>query len=180
MRVRRQTIARIVTGLLQESGVKQPPVPVEAIAEHLGLEVKRTPGPDDLSGFLLRDTATGHSVIGVNSSHHSNRQRFTVAHEIGHYVLHDGEPLHIDALANYRVERRSSVSSAGTQTKEVEANAFAAELLMPEAFLRRDIDRSNTAIDLSDDTSISELADRYAVSVSAMTYRLGNLGFIRV
>lgn len=68
---------------------------------------------------------------------------------------------------------RSPKSSTAKDVFEVEANVFAAELLMPEAFLIRDLE--NFYIDIEDGTSVQELAESYQVSNQAMTYRLQNL-----
>lgn len=179
MRIRRKTIQRIVTDLLQQNHVIRPPVPVDRIAKMLGLDVELTPGhDDDLSGFLLRNAATNKAVVGVNRSHHKNRQRFTVAHEIGHFLLHEGEPVHVDGRENFRVDRRSSQSSTGDRPDEIEANAFAAELLMPANLLRKDLDSGGELVDLSDDDAMKALANKYGVSVAAMSFRLANLGYI--
>ena len=72
--------------LVNKLGLKAPPVPVEKLAKALGARVEYTPFDDELSGMaFVRD---GKPVIGVNSNHHPNRQRFTIAHELAHVVLH--------------------------------------------------------------------------------------------
>jgi Zn-dependent peptidase ImmA (M78 family) len=180
MRVRRKTIQRLVQELLDANNVVRPAVPVDRIARALGIEIAHVPGQDELSGFLLRNTATKEAVIGVNEHHHTNRQRFTIAHELGHFLLHEGEPVHVDETESYRIEKRSSRSSAGDDPMEIEANAFAAELLMPARFLRTDLDERGSNVDLSDDAAVQAMASRYKVSVTAMTFRLANLGYLRL
>jgi len=72
---------------------------------------------------------------------------------------------------------RNSHSSDGTDIKEIEANRFAAELLMPEEKLRADI-KKKSGIDLfGDEDKLKELAERYQVSEQAMTIRLNTLYF---
>ena len=159
--------------MLQENELREAPVDVERIARNLGIFVTRTPSEDDISGFLLVH-ADGRAVIGVNTLHHPNRQRFTIAHEIGHFLLHDFNEVHVDRAV---VKLRNRVSSRGDDSEEIEANRFAAEILMPEAFLSNDLDES-TFIDLHDDRSMLRLARRYQVSVQAMTNRLVSLGFL--
>ena len=68
-------------------GIAEIPVPVEKIAKSLGARVRFSPFfYDELSGFVfIKD---GVPIIGVNSLHHLNRQRFTIAHEIAHLQLH--------------------------------------------------------------------------------------------
>ena len=68
-------------------------------------------------GFSVRDQAS--LVIGVNRKHSSTRQRFTAAHELGHALLHDGDPVHYDP--GFRVDLRSELSSQGTDVEEMEA-----------------------------------------------------------
>ncbi|PYU65849.1 MAG: hypothetical protein DMG49_23375 [Acidobacteria bacterium] len=82
------------TGILKKSRVTKPPVPVERIAEDHGLDVRLAPFDGDLSGALIRNE--DEAYIGVNSSHHPHRQRFTIAHELAHYFLHSGFRVHID------------------------------------------------------------------------------------
>jgi Zn-dependent peptidase ImmA (M78 family) len=111
----------------------------------------------------------GNSVIVVNASHHPNRQRFTLAHELAHHVLHRDyltENVHVDTTVLTRNER----SSTGADRKEVEANAFAAELLMPQPQLRR-----LGKVDVNDDVKLADLARTFKVSPTAMAIRLENL-----
>ena len=180
MAVRRRHIHRLVTILLAEMRVHEAPVPIEDIADHLGATVQYEPGDPDLSGFLLRDDDEHGLIVGVNASHHPNRQRFTIAHELGHLLLHAGERLHVDrAQRGFQVMRRDDLSSQGTDEAEREANLFAAELLMPQAFLEADIENEDD-LDLLDEDDLADIAKRYMVSAQALTFRLANLGYIRL
>ncbi len=158
---------------LQSNGIREAPVNVEAIAKSAGLDVRRTPAEDDISGFLLK-TPNGPDVIGVNTLHHPNRQRFTISHELGHYFLHNYEEVHVD---RFLVKLRNQRSSTGEDAQEVEANAFAAELLIPERFVVKDLMEMDFN-DLLDDRTMLQLAKKYQVSVQAMTNRLATLGLI--
>jgi Zn-dependent peptidase ImmA (M78 family) len=158
--------------ILKKMGIQKAPVNVEKVAGFLGIIVRKTPTKDEVSGFLFKQPG-GPSVIGVNSLHHPNRQRFTLSHEIGHFLLHDYDEVHVDKFV---MQFRNAASSKGEDEQEIEANRFAAELLMPEDFLIRDL----TAValkDLHDDEAVRELAKKYQVSVQAMTTRLTSLGF---
>lgn len=182
MAIRRKHILLLVDDLLSKSSIQTPPVPVEAIAKTLGAEVRYQPGDDDLSGFLLRDHKQQRAVIGVNSAHHENRQKFTIAHEIGHFLLHEWEGVHVDGSdRGFQVKHRDEKSSAGTDIEEQEANFFAAALLMPAKFLKHDLSKIKK-LDLLDDNNLAltELAKRYEVSIQALTFRLANLGYIRL
>lgn len=163
-------IRQRVEGLLSESGVRRPPVPVEEIAERLGLEIRYAPFDGDLSGALVR--SKDETYIGVNSSDHPNRQRFTIAHELGHFVLHRGITLHVDK--NFRVNLRDGDSSRGIDRDEMEANRFAAELLMPTRLIMRDLEQLRDV----NQAALDSMARRYKVSAHAMRIRLGNFGFM--
>ena len=178
MRIRRKLIVQRASELLELADCSKPPIDVEQIADFLGIRVLRSPDASGHSGFLLMGSSSKTPIIGVNSTQSPVRQRFTIAHEIGHFVLHRSLPLHVDEPASFRIERRSHVSTRGDDPKEIEANAFAAELLMPRQALSEDVEDSDALLDLTEDEDLSSLANRYQVSAAAMTFRLANLGYI--
>src|SRR6266478_4644622 len=78
MRINRKRFIRLeVDQLLQRNSIASAPIDVERVARNLKILIRRTPTDDDISGFLLRHPG-GQVVIGVNTLHHSNRQRFTI------------------------------------------------------------------------------------------------------
>ena len=177
MAVRRKYI-RIVAGrLLEAHRIESAPVEVGQIASALDIRVQFEPAEDELSGFLLRDLNRQRAIIGVNDRHPENRKRFTIAHELGHYLLHEQEKLHVDR--RFQIQRRDETSSKGESEDEKEANLFAAELLMPVQFIKRDL-AEGEALDLEDDTVICRLAEEYKVSMQAMTFRLAYLGYLQL
>ncbi len=159
-----------VRELLTQFNVRRPPVPVRRIAKRLGIMLIPLPANDDISGVLIREN--GSNTIAVNSSHHINRQRFTLAHELGHFFLHEDMEEHVDQ--NLRVAWRNSDSSKAVNWPEIEANRFAAELLMPREFLMRDLD----SLEKIEKRTVALLASSYGVSPEAMKIRLTNLGII--
>jgi Zn-dependent peptidase ImmA (M78 family) len=169
---RQNEIRQKATRLLNQCGIREAPVDVELIAQRLHILIRKSPTDDDISGFLLRQSYG--SVIGVNTLHHSNRQRFTIAHELGHFLLHEHDTVHVDRAL---FKHRNELSSAGTNRDEVEANRFAAELLIPQAFLEKDL-ALNPIHDMLDDRRMQQLAKRYQVSVQAMTNRVVSLGYL--
>lgn len=173
MTVRRKHIGRLAQTILAENKVEAAPVDVFAIAGKLNLDVKKQKADDELSGFLYRNPRENTNLIGVNRLHTGERQRFTVAHEIGHFLLHNEDVVHVDK--GQQIKRRDAKSKEGTDVEEMEANLFAAELLMPESFLIRDLAHMN--IDLHNDAAITKLARKYQVSTQALGYRLAYLGF---
>ena len=91
-----------------------------------------------MSGLLHRSEDGNRAVIGVNSRHPTVRQRFSIAHELGHLVLHK-PAFQIDQHAF--VSFRNSKSSSASDPHEIEANQFAAVLLIPEALLKVCLDQ---------------------------------------
>jgi Zn-dependent peptidase ImmA (M78 family) len=164
----------LALSLIREAKVSKAPVPVWEIARARGARIVPDSLDGDLSGFLYRDSS--QTVIGVNTQHAPVRQNFTVAHELAHLILHDQEQLHVDR-AFPTVRLRDDKSSQGIDDAEKEANLFAAELLMPEQFLKKDLAGRST-LDLYDENYIPQLAQTYGVSVQAFIFRLQYLGYI--
>lgn len=158
--------------VVERAGVTRPAIPVSKIARNAGIQVKPSMLGDDVSGLLVLDD--GKPRIGYNEHHANVRQRFTIAHELGHFLLHDkSRELFIDKRypATFR---RDEQSSEGKCRREREANAFAAALLMPCAMIEREIDARG--FDLADGSALSDLADLFEVSRQAMAFRLANSG----
>ena len=157
MAVRKKYISITVEKLLNQYNIEAPPVNIEELAGALGITIQYEPADDKLSGFLIRDLKNHRAVIGVNSSHPRNRKRFTIAHEIGHFLLHESEKVYMDGINNiFRVHHRNEDSSKGSNVDEKEANLFAAELLMPKKFLAKNLDDCNT-LNLLDEERLNKL-----------------------
>ena len=135
------------------------PVDVEDIIARLSINVEKR-WMSTGSGYAYWNEDGSRGIV-VNSNEPSCRQRFTLAHELGHHAL-----AHIQ---RGQTRDRDERSSYGMDFYEIEANNFAAELLIPEENLRKDIGRYYS--------DIQELAEHYDVSFDAMYYRLKNLGF---
>ncbi len=152
--------------LLKLAGITEPPVDVEAIAAFLGFTVLRYPFPDTTSGLTFIED--GIKTIGVNSKHAPTRQRFTIAHELGHYLsgheMYDGGGTHVDDRTSYLDPQ---------YRQEVEANEFAAELLMPSTWLKKDV----AEMGFSQIDAVA-LARRYGVSEQAMWIQLLDLRLV--
>lgn len=169
LRPRYNRINAEVERLLTKSKVRSAPVPVEAIAKGEGANVVFQNFNNEISGLLIR--RPGAIVIGVDKKQAAQRQRFTVGHELGHLLLHDGDEVHVDK--DFRVNFRSASSSTAEDVEEIEANTFAATLLMPMQFLLKDL--QGVVVDIEDQGQVAELATAYEVSLQAMTFRLTNL-----
>lgn len=157
--------------LLARLGIQSAPTPVEKIAKALGAHVRFSPFDEELSGMIyIKD---GVPIIGVNSLHHPNRQRYTIAHELGHLELHRQlitSEVHVDK--NFPVLMRDTKSATGTELLEIEANQFAAELLMPSALIKQAL--TGKTLDIDDEGPIEELAKKFRVSKQALEYRVRN------
>ena len=175
-RARYAKIERLVCALLA-SAPDGPPIGVEAMVRQRGITLRKG-DLGDISGMLVRDGTT--ATIGVNARQHRARQRFTVAHEFGHYLLHAGIAEHADQTYRIRprpdtddvsVHFRSRASSEATDVEEIEANFFAASLLMPGEML----DRRSAMLAIDDDREVRRLAADFDVSPHAMSLRLANV-----
>jgi len=164
--------------LIRKYGINEPPVPVEDIAGGEGAMIVRNNFDGSESGFALRDGK--RIIIGINTRTSRKRQRFSIAHEIGHVILHPLSPLIVDH--SVRMDWRDDVSSLGTNAQEIEANAFGAALLMPQDMV---IDHVQKYISRAPrpgagsswrDELVSGLAREFDVSTEAMGFRLINLG----
>lgn len=159
-------------GLLASLAIKSTPIPVEKIAKALGAQVRFAPLDAELSGMVY--IKEGIPIIGVNSLHHPNRQRFTIAHELGHLELHREmitTSIHVDKA--FPALMRDSKSATGTEQIEIDANKFAAELLMPSKLF--DEAMAGMQFDIDDDKPIEELAKKFRVSRQAIEFRIRSL-----
>jgi Zn-dependent peptidase ImmA (M78 family) len=165
-----------VKEILEKLGIRTAPVSVERVAKFLGAQVRFSPLDDELSGMIFVNQ--GAPIIGVNSRHSPNRQRFTIAHEIGHLELHRNlisATVHVDKQfpVQFAGLNRDATSATGTELVEIEANQFAAELLMPTAFLIQALE--NKPFDIDDEGPLDELAKKFRVSRQALEFRIRNL-----
>jgi Zn-dependent peptidase ImmA (M78 family) len=139
---------------------KSAPINVVNIAKAFGINVYYDDLPEGISGKIVRDPdhggSSGFSII-VNGAEAFTRKRFTIAHEIAHFLLHRdriGDGLTDDALY------RSGLSTSA----EVRANKLAADILMPYRLIE-DAVRSGI-------NNVDQLAEKFKVSQQAMKVRL--------
>lgn len=151
------------------------PVSVERLAAVLDIQIKRAPSVD-FSGLLIRKSDI--ALIGINEDEPLTRQRFTIAHELGHYFLDKRKDAFVDNKASI-TEYRDNKSHVNRPAKELRANMFAAALLMPRDHLMKDFEKivSKSGVFLEDHLGL--LADKYVVSKKAMQIRLKELSLIK-
>jgi len=138
-----------------------PPVDVRGLARALGVPVKAATLPPNISGEIRPDDDGGY-VIRVSRHDSHGRQRFTVAHELAHYILHRhliGNGITDDAL--YRSNQSDRV--------EAEANRLAADILMPAELVS---ERKRAMERIGTDRLTENLAETFEVSPVAMSIRL--------
>jgi Zn-dependent peptidase ImmA (M78 family) len=158
--------------VLTKARVESPPVDPEHLAKELGLEVVFDDFEPGVSGMLYRQD-DGLDLIAVNAKHARVRQRFTIAHELGHYLLHAGRPIIVDHLVRARLNFRDEESSLATNREEIEANGFGAAVLMPAAWVDEAVE---ALLHLPSTRLVRLLASQFDVSTQAMELRLVNLG----
>jgi len=135
------------------------PVKPEIIAERMGVDVLHAVDMGNVSGEYSRDETS--CKIRINANEPDVRQRFTLAHELGHHCLRHGSAFR-DTSESFRAYQYNH--------RETEANKFAAEILMPKSAVDQYV--------LDGMTDISDLSSVFEVSEAAMKYRLKNLGWI--
>jgi Zn-dependent peptidase ImmA (M78 family) len=161
---------------LRDTDAYRVPVAIDIVARRLNLTMEAAPLGENVSGMLV--VKGGRGAIGYNSAHARVRQRFTISHEIAHYLLHakknDKTQLFIDRHVTFR---RDETSATGVDRDEVEANQLGAALLMPRGLVQQEIQRHD--LNLDDEEAISLLAKQFHVSTAAMSNRLANLRLLR-
>lgn len=147
--------------VLRFLGVSVPPVQVERICDALGIQLHaHDQGDPDVIGSL-KYAESGQPVITVRAADPYRRQRFTVAHELGHLLLHPH-------LTEAQRGRSIFDEPQANRPQEREANRFAADLLMPPPLVEREVAKGGR--------SVRSLADAFMVSEQAMDFQLRTLG----
>jgi Zn-dependent peptidase ImmA (M78 family) len=149
-------------GAQPETGECALPVDPFHIAARLGLRVFFSRLNPDVSGMLAKRPHQDAEVY-INDADSGNRQRFSCAHEIGHYVKRGSSS---EAESWGYIDRRGPSAARGDNPEEIYANQFAAALLMPEPKVRQ----------LASQFGAAAMAVRFGVSLEAMKFRLENLG----
>lgn len=123
------------------------------------IRLEYIPMESSISGYLRQEN--GVWIIGVNSIHNPKRQRFTIAHELGHFYMHKDKNIDFEDTTFFRNTDNSSI--------EYSANEFAANLLMPEDSIRKAIQDGIK--------NIEDLSSLFNVSIAAIKYRVLSLGY---
>ena len=150
-----------------ERHLQEFPVKVGQIAGELGVKIRISSLHPEVSG-LIRDEGSDGYVIRVNRYEARERQRFTIAHELAHFMLHknliDRSPKGITDNILYR--------SGAPEAIEYEANRLAAEIVMPGYHVKKSLYEDFGGI--ATEEAIENLAEQFQVSKAAMEIRLIN------
>ncbi|TSC76473.1 MAG: hypothetical protein G01um101431_606 [Parcubacteria group bacterium Gr01-1014_31] len=151
---------KVARRLLANAGVTRPPIRIRDIVEYLkktsDLSICPWDFGKDTDGMQL--TQGENITIGYNQNQHRHRQRFTVAHEIGHFMMG-------------HTTGDSPFDLTSQKPEEIEANQFAAELLMPLGLLKGEI-RDGLK-------NVKSLADVFDVSDEAMWWRIRGCNLLK-
>jgi Zn-dependent peptidase ImmA (M78 family) len=144
----------------EQNGLSLVPFDIEGLVKMFKIKIRRVKLKSEISGILVKEKEEWE--ILVNNAHHLNRQRYTIAHELAHYCLHK----------HYKQKFEDQIFFRGVESdkEEMQANAFASEILMPEQEFRKLVDDGIRQIDL--------LADKFGVSTLALRIRAKSLGML--
>ncbi|MEW6534569.1 MAG: ImmA/IrrE family metallo-endopeptidase [Candidatus Auribacterota bacterium] len=148
---------------------KSIPVDLRGLLKELGIDLMFSNLDNDISG-IIESVGKTYRII-VNESHSETRQRFTIAHELGHYVFHRnliGNGIYDNKA--YRCSYPNQYNNPNINSvHETEANKFAVSLLIPNDELERNKAITNH---LETHEQVRRLAEKFNVSKQAMAIRL--------
>ena len=144
-----------------KNNIRTEPLDISSLAQLLGIKMIFEPMKGDDSGSLKKNKKTDEWVMKVNSLHHPNRQRFTIAHELGHFIKDSANQDEFSDTVFFR--------NGESNPMEVAANQFAAELLLPEESFRKYVESTSSKVE--------DIADHFHVSSLAVRIRAKQLGY---
>jgi Zn-dependent peptidase ImmA (M78 family) len=154
---------RLIGVILKHHSQWKPPVPIEDFARTVGIEDFKDLDADTFEGALMTDPEKTRGIILVKAGAEPNRRRFTIGHELGHFLIPSHKGNRQCTATDLRETRRETIH----QRQEAEANRFSAGLLMPKPWFVRDMQ----ALGEADVSHIQRLVDDYHVSLEACANR---------
>lgn len=149
--------------VLKENYITTPPVRIDEIAQNYGIRVLEAEFPHDNENMVAGLIDINRKIIYVNAKDFPNRKTFTIAHELGHLLMHK-EKLKKDP--KYAILYRIPLGESSKDPIEREANCFAANLLVPQDLLTKYLDQG---------LSQNEIAGIFAVSSEVIGYRINDV-----
>lgn len=167
----------IAAQILVKYSLTDPPVDSLKIATNEGIRVVFKKLPDDLknevSGFFDPNYKPGNGAIVINEDISPSRMVFTIAHELGHVLLHE-DIRKSDKISS--VQYRTNNWQTGCKPcEEQEADVFAAHLLMPDKWIKRYV---SLLKNIDKDVNPENLSELFGVSKNAMYFRMKDLGLV--
>ena len=163
-------------------------MPIYKMAQVRGVEVIEHDLPKDVNGLYnpagLNKSDVNQIYCNINDS--DMVRRFAVAHELGHHELHRFSRPHIDNKIhsflirhNNRSVKDDNGNTINVVAKEVEANRFAIELIIPTFILEKEVNAITDDMYTNDDFDmVIHLSKKFDVSVTLMSLKLGDMGFL--
>lgn len=156
-----EEIEELTSSILFNNDMYKIPANILKIAELNDIDVYEGDLDKKILGAIRYDKDKKGFTILLNKNQNNKQKRFTLAHELGHFFMHkeilESEEIHVDIMYKIKDE------------EEKEVDYFAGALLMNRMLLEKMYENT---------TSITELADIFDVTTSAMTVRLDTLGLI--
>lgn len=169
-----EKIEKMVKSVFDETYLLTTPVKIGAIIKYYGFKLFEADMPDNESGLIIVskdniDKYNAKKIIIVNSNHSNRRNRFTVAHELGHFIMHKNEEIFAHR------------ETGENDCEEINANSFASALLMPKKAVNNLVKSIKEEFwgEVPEYYLISQVADTFNVSEAAAEVRLRKLKEIK-
>jgi len=129
----------IVGLILKHEPEMRPPIPIERLCAQLDIKAIEEHDSDNFEGILVTDENKHSGVIGHRRGRQRQRSRFTIAHELGHFLIVTHKPMSPEGFRCTRADmyQQDAAEADRRGRMEVEANQFASLILMPPPFLRQ-------------------------------------------
>lgn len=169
-----QITAQALLEILKKSNYEiNIPIKIHEIIEILDIPVSKKPNfrKSKITGIISMKNGSPEIWINPMMNQNKERERFTLAHELGHFMLHIAP-----SFNNYEKEDKTIEwnRDSNWDIQEMEANRFAAELLMPNELIKKEV--STLDPQEEKENKIEKLANAFNVSKQAIKYRLQSMG----
>ncbi len=169
----RSRINELTADIIKEYNISTPIKNIDEVVEKLGGRVEYVPRDElDSDGKLLKSFCDVAFIIKVRENQVTSRINFTIAHELGHLFLHMGYQINESLWNDSTI---IEYNRRGNSEKELQANEFAASLLMPKAEYIKIVNENS----IGNFVNIGKVADYFGVSVDAASYRGKWLGYLQ-
>ena len=164
-----------------------PPVPVVSIAEALDIHDVRIQDFDGFEGMLLTDRVRRKGSILANARYGANRARFTIAHELGHFLMEWHELSAVDGFCCRTSDMQVTREDRRDLRQEAQANRFAIELLAPRDLVDphlsnvpelRDAQKMQDRLQISLEAAVRRLINRRDEPLAALFSKHGQIRYV--